>query len=708
MKMLKKEEVISLLNSPMTVKLILSILKEEFKGVALPNNGHVAGQSVASAIMELLNIGVSPIYNDIDIFYLVSSELIIKNSKLQEIINKRNNSLSTFSNIYTSYDNYSQTSYVFDSYSYKVALSVKEGPLNKTYIEKYGYTGDSNKLTRTIIENFDINSTQVGFNIKTGKLVYTNEFVEFLMTKQLRVVKFNTPVHSYIRLAKKYQELKGTFVDIEEAKMLTMIYIHSVKNVNEAKKIFSLYKLLDTDKDINKEIGNSAIYTSSLSDKPLFFGERHAQEAQTFISKRLNDFIICGKGCSADSEFYSEDLFFSDAKSFYADNQCKNSFPVENDKINGLQTILTKKPEIYFEDYLSKIQDFGIDSKEFKEVIAHTKNIFYNANKENALKAINSGPEAIAEFDKSLNIVKNRSATFNYQIAKLQTMFTSLKRSKKSVKKFLLMGDIEKMKNGYLFKEQIFNSMFNGIEKLTLNSFEEFNKHANIMKGHIIEQFNLLSIDESVIFLKNLKKLKKEFGQIIFGYIETSNNLEKNTFLDYSLLKEFIEFKIDKDLEELKDSRISFTSKEGFSVNELISGYELKTEGEVMNHCVGGYASFVQSGECMIFKISGNSLRATIELRKNGDSYIVNQCRGKSNKPVDFKLILPVLEELNNKFKGSLLPLKPHTKSNFFNIREGEKYFVRKEAAPQVQCLEEENNPLPQVIDIDDIDNIPF
>lgn len=54
-----------------------------------------------------------------------------------------------------------------------------------------------------VLKGFDLNSVQVGIDLKTGKIYYTPEFVGFLHSKQLRILQPYRPWHTIIRYFQK-------------------------------------------------------------------------------------------------------------------------------------------------------------------------------------------------------------------------------------------------------------------------------------------------------------------------------------------------------------------------------------------------------------------------------------------------------------------------------------------------------------------------
>ena len=65
----------------------------------------------------------------------------------------------------------------------------------------------------------------------------------------------------------------------------------------------------------------------------------------------------------------------------------------------------------------------------------------------------------------------------------------------------------------------------------------------------------------------------------------------------------------------------------------LTTPAELVEEGRFMDHCVGGYASSVEEGECLILSIASTHGRSTVEIRWEEDGWWVSQHKGYHNTP---------------------------------------------------------------------------
>src|ERR1035437_8606000 len=86
---------------------------------------------------------------------------------------------------------------------YKINEHSRDSLLN--FVNYSASTTDYN----IIIESFDINCTQVGYDLSNGKLIFTKAFDEFIQTGDLKVTCAASPAHTLIRILKKRDELSA-------------------------------------------------------------------------------------------------------------------------------------------------------------------------------------------------------------------------------------------------------------------------------------------------------------------------------------------------------------------------------------------------------------------------------------------------------------------------------------------------------------------
>jgi hypothetical protein len=629
-----KEDFVLKLNSPIMANLIIERIESVF-GQNIPNKGILCGQSVASAIFEILNLNITPVYNDIDIFSILinsmnKTENYFRNLELRQ--NNKDASLSSYGIFNAEINHYGQVE-INKLSSYKILESISYGKINKTYVLtyknlKYFKLSD---LTMEIIENFDINSTQVGISLIDKKLVFTENFLNFLISKQLEIVKWNTPIHSFIRIIKKQKELGNVFFNKEETILLLGAYSRTISNISQEYK-----KLKEIDIDEKHFLLELSI--SRALELPIFFGEKHLKDLETYIPEDIKSlFELKYKGNHIETE---SDFLITSAK--------KSSKEV--------QTIIFKDNK-YIEDFLYEIRKSNIIYSSFKnEYLSYMDSLFYEVK---------------------MDTKKYSSKIFENSIMDLKTIIELIPYSFKSIKntskkkfifldKFLFKTTFNgySHNNNYIVNDLADNfklNMLSGIEKLTPNFLDKGNLMNKLfVKEHsIIEKIKLLyPIEKWPLIAENLRKIEKEedFGSAIFGLFE-NKNFEPPLYIIEDINKLKTIFKkylkdINKDLK--KDSIINIESKD-FILKELIKPIELLLEGEEMKHCVGGYSEQVRAKNSLIFKCRTKSCKFTIEIntiknKENNIRYTLNQVRGKQNKKLSFKECKRHLDILNKEF----------------------------------------------------------
>lgn len=170
----------------------------------LPKSGFIAGGSLANLIWEEVS-GNKAVVNDIDVFLLhdivdEKDYQIDKDNYLYQYNDANVNIFETYAGI---------AYHTVTKQYYSILESEKDGMFN--YI-KYV----SNVSTpQIILDSFDINCTQVGYSIEEDRFYWTKDFINFLETKDLKVVNINTPSHTAIRIVKKKDELKANLSNYE-------------------------------------------------------------------------------------------------------------------------------------------------------------------------------------------------------------------------------------------------------------------------------------------------------------------------------------------------------------------------------------------------------------------------------------------------------------------------------------------------------------
>lgn len=187
----------------------------------LPDNGYVAGQSVASAVSELFGDGCAVIYNDVDVFREQTAEELAYALAGFEVEGpkRRKRAINTcqFTTLELGREYQQITDIAVDRYH--VIKTSREGMLNEVFCEFK--TTDPLKF----LDTFDINAVQACVDLSSGKLFWSPSFELFTKTRQLDVTTLHTPFHSLIRYFRKREELEGTYGNDERIiEMLAAAY----------------------------------------------------------------------------------------------------------------------------------------------------------------------------------------------------------------------------------------------------------------------------------------------------------------------------------------------------------------------------------------------------------------------------------------------------------------------------------------------------
>ena len=228
---------ISLVDVQQVAPRVLQRLKDL---AALPSHGVVAGQSVATLVYEELRLPIAGPLNDIDVFVsskLPASERGVVYTNDGHKIKKRKSSFTQWKSTTASKRKVTGDSGEENDYKYlniigqRGAISVlrtyRRDLLNYTLVEGEGMGpgGFVNvQVGQGLVNGFDLNCVAVGIDLYTGRLVCSDDFVDFLNTHKLKPQSYHTPGYTLIRLAKKIfgDQMKGVTCDFEKEKEILL------------------------------------------------------------------------------------------------------------------------------------------------------------------------------------------------------------------------------------------------------------------------------------------------------------------------------------------------------------------------------------------------------------------------------------------------------------------------------------------------------
>lgn len=279
------------------IKISIDKLKSQYK---LPNNGLIAGGALANTAWSIVK-GNEPTINDIDIFK--------KNRSDVQFIKPNND----YKMPYTYMSKYN---FITD---YIESINMKYNIIDVIYDGIYNiiYTDVTDNKYENIIKSFDLNCVQVGYSLEEGNTYYSNEFIEFLNTGDLKIVNLNNPIKTLIRLFKKKDELHLN--DFKQSEIDICKYSILGKNIYKIDNKY--YKLYEKFKDVKKHI-KIENYTS-IKDKYLvkiINHENFIENVIKFNRMHINNDII----------FFFRNIYKNNKKEFLWNNVKKYIMNIDN------------------------------------------------------------------------------------------------------------------------------------------------------------------------------------------------------------------------------------------------------------------------------------------------------------------------------------------------------------------------------------------
>lgn len=200
-------------------KKIINILKKETKE-KFPTTGIIAGQSVAEAYFRIMNIKIHTRIKDIDIFH--NEKHVLDKYNNFKKCNKNTSIIRTgVQKIIISESSYGmQTTNNHDKLVILKTVEVEK--LNLILVDKLKKTKKS--LISSVVDSFDINSIQIGVDLKTKEIYKTKFFDDFVENKQLKIVNYCSPITSLFRLLDKHElSKKELYINKEYETELVLI-----------------------------------------------------------------------------------------------------------------------------------------------------------------------------------------------------------------------------------------------------------------------------------------------------------------------------------------------------------------------------------------------------------------------------------------------------------------------------------------------------
>jgi hypothetical protein len=223
------------MNIEKLARIALGFLKT--KETNFPKHGVIAGGSLGNLIWEQVSGNVA-VVNDIDIFIFdreINAENVYGDST-KTTDNKKVFYRSLEKIYYKDYTGLCEGSRTRDFYL--IERTENSGLFNYVY---YSATSEKPEL---IIDSFDINCTQVGYDIESDRFFWTKEFEQFLKDGKLKLTNLGSPHHSVIRILKKRDELNASLdpIEVKIAAYTVSRPLHGVTRRYFSDKYFIVYE----------------------------------------------------------------------------------------------------------------------------------------------------------------------------------------------------------------------------------------------------------------------------------------------------------------------------------------------------------------------------------------------------------------------------------------------------------------------------------
>ncbi len=358
------------MNIEQLAKNALNFLKT--KEINFPKHGIIAGGSLGNLIWEQVSGNVA-VVNDIDIFIfdkqIKEEEIFGESTKTKD--NKKVFYRSQEKIYWKDYTGLCEGSKTKDFYL--IERTENSGLFNYVY---YSATSDKPEL---VIDSFDINCTQIGYDIENNRFFWTKDFEEFLKDGKLKLTNLGSPHHSVIRILKKRDELNAILdkIEIKIAAYTVARPLHGVTRRYFSDKYFHVYNKYKEELspyfEISKEFEISSlikeskgvdvgIYTLISANRANIFEENEISEDCRHKIWHCNDFLFYFRNIQNDVNQYK---IWSKLQPLFTYEKYVDCDPNEED-IELLSRIITNIPKA-----IKNLQGFTIS-----EQINIVKNLF--------------------------------------------------------------------------------------------------------------------------------------------------------------------------------------------------------------------------------------------------------------------------------------------------------------------------------------------
>lgn len=414
-----------------------------------------------------------------------------------------------------------------------------------------------------LIQTFDLNYPQVGVVLHSGELIFTDEFIDFILTKTIKVAKNfddDFPLTSYIRAIHKSSDFN--------AKFYTMDVIKPYLAMDLGEEVFKNKKhefdvTCDRDQADNEEV--------VLVTKKRFMHWVENPNMVPYMTPELIDQpkdskeeVIGKLKISLPSEPWVE--VCQAVYGLNTHNESSYSRPSLSGFLNSLQEVIpnfynlkssqAQRLKILISSQLLKIKNSKGDGYQWSNLIKSNPNILKEDFSVKQLENLTTYAQAHGQFFQNFNwfLLNN-----NYSLGEVLELHNHLKNWD-----MMVLGTLEAVD----FQGSNFNNQMKYRYDINYNS--TFPEYHHVIMAVLKKDFPLIKKEAEKIFLENLAK----------------------NFL-------------------VKPLNISPFAK---YVKEITQADKLFQEAKRMNHCVSGFTDKIKRQESKIFHIEINGHHSTLEL----------------------------------------------------------------------------------------------
>lgn len=524
-----------------------SELTEEDKQIILEKtlyryDSFIAGGAVANLIFEYI-YGVPAAINDVDFFFYNF------HSPKEEHVEG---------------EIYERLSDAYLNKPYRVVKVLENKDLNKIKI----IPANTDFTWKALLLSFDLNNCQAGMNLSSEQIVYTEEFLDFLNSKEIKLSVSNKdqyPLSTFVRGVIKSKESGCPFYHYDYLRNYLLFNLYEsyfLENQKYIKLVNRVKDIPSEDEDDLLDVGDSKI----IQVKELITKKR--QKALSDNPTLLNPVFAFGGGFLKVKESSLDDYpWFSFFKSISPKNE------------KGKNLGFNWEPHR------------GVNAKEFINQIKQKHGHPHLINKSALMWLLNQNGKVL---DRIHGLIGKHLITTS-QLIDLISHKENLFKQDYSLK---ILESIDQFCKDHSFQEFTF--------RLLIKHDWDFNK--------------------VLYFLVRLKSIPLSLLGVLEAGLSTSNNycdrlaviirhcnteIEFNQGLD--LFFREIESEWKKKID--KDRLCPLIPLPGNFIKHLTLQSELTLESNRMKHCVSGYGAKVKSGESLIFHIQTEKESSTIEIQ---------------------------------------------------------------------------------------------